>query len=101
VTFLRRIRRIATNTTVTPIAVSCVLKQIVFSCSNAGTTWTLQIQDKAGKPNILIPALTLTLGGPTIVYFKEAIPMDAGIDIITAGAAPGVVVVWLHCEQAP
>lgn len=101
-TFTRRVRRIAANGTFTPVAVSCVLKQIVYSCSNAGTTWTLQIQDKAGTPNIIVPAIALVVGGPNIVlspFWISPIPMDAGIDIITAGAAAGVVFVWLEFGQ--
>jgi hypothetical protein len=64
--------------------------------SNAGTSWTFQIRDKAATPSILLSG-TLALPGdglPVKVHFDESLYMDAGIDIVTAGT-PGVVDVWL------
>jgi hypothetical protein len=94
------VKRISTSATTTVIDSSCVVFLIVLSCSNAGTTWTLKVQDKATTPNILIPAFTLTLptdGKVNILLNLEQdfpLPMDGGIDVITAGT-PGVVSVWM------
>jgi len=93
-------KRIDTSTTTTAIATSCVVFLIVISCPNAGTSWTLKIQDKATTPNVLIPAFTLTVptdGKVNVLLNLEQdfpLPMDGGIDIITSGTA-GVVAVWM------
>ena len=93
-------KRIDSSTTTTPIATSCVVFLIVVACSNAGTAWTLKIQDKATTPNVLIPAFTLAVptdGKVNVLLNLEQdfpLPMDGGIDIITVGTA-GVVSVWM------
>ncbi len=93
------VKRITTSATTNVINTSCVVFLIVLSCSNAGTAWTLKVQDKATTPNILIPAFTLALptdGKVNILLNLEQdfpLPMDGGIDIITAGT-PGVVSGW-------
>lgn len=102
-TLLRRVTRITTKATFTPVNVSCILKQIVIACAAAGTAWTLQVQDKAASPNVLVAAFTLTVPAddkPIIIFFEQPIPMDAGIDIITAGTTAGQASVWLDYGQA-
>ena len=94
-------KRIAAKTTTVAIDTSCVVFLIVVACSAAGTAWTLQIQDKASTPNILIPAFTLTVptdGKANILLNLEQdfpLPMEGGIDIVTAGTTAGVVSVWM------
>lgn len=99
-------KRITSGTTGTPatttvIASSCVVFLIVIGCVNAGTAWTLKIQDKASSPNVLIPAFTLTVptdGKVNILLNLEKdfpLPMEGGIDIITAGTTAGEVSVWM------
>lgn len=98
-------KRIVTSATTTVIAQSCSLRQLVISCVNAGTTWTLQIQDKAGSPNVLIPAFDLLVpvdGRPNVdIKWEEyPIPMSGGIDIITAGGSPGEVMVSMTIQKS-
>lgn len=99
-------KRITTGVTGTPvtttvIATSCVLFLIAIACAAAGTAWTLQIQDKASPPNVLIPAFTLTVptdGKVNLLLNLEQdfpLPMNGGIDIITTGTAAGIVAVWM------
>jgi hypothetical protein len=93
-------KRITTNATTTVVTGSVVVTQIVISCHVAGTTWTLRIQDIGSTPFVLIPTMSLSVpsdGQPNVnLYFKEPIPMDGGVNIVTAdgGGAPGEVVVW-------
>lgn len=92
---------ITTSTTTTPIHISSYVSAIVVSCSDAGTAWTLKIQDQAGTPNILIPPFTLIVpadGLPNInVNFERPQRAVGGIDIITAGT-PGAVDVQIGCR---
>jgi hypothetical protein len=94
-------KHITSSATTTPISASCYVSSIVASCSNAGTSWTLQIQDKASTPNVLISPFTLIVpadGLPNInvAYDRPQRAVD-GIDIITAGTA-GVVDVQIGCQ---
>lgn len=99
-------KRINSSATTTVIATSCVVFLIVVACSNAGTAWTLKVQDKASTPNVLIPAFTLSVptdGKANILLNLEQdfpLPMDGGIDIITAGT-PGVASVWMIIGTNP
>ena len=94
-------KRITTKGTVHAFSEKCVVFLIVVSCANAGSAWTLQIQDKASTPNILIPAFTLAVptdGKVNVLLNLEQdfpLPMDGGIDIITAGTTAGEVAVWM------
>lgn len=94
-------KRITSKTTTTVIDTSCVVFLIVIACAGAGTAFTLQIQDKASTPNVLIPAFTLTVptdGKANVLLNLEKdfpLPMDGGIDIITSGTTAGVVAVWM------
>ncbi len=99
-------KRITTGTTGTPattnvIATSCVVFLIAVACAGAGTAWTMEIRDKSPTPNVLVPAFTLTVptdGKVNILLNLEQdfpLPMNGGIDIITAGTTAGVVAVWM------
>ena len=95
-------KRIAAATTTTAVSSSCSLKQLIISCPDAGTSFTLRIQDKSSTPNILIPTFTLSVpsdGNPNVYlkWHEMPVPMDGGIDLITAGT-PGVVVVYLTIQ---
>jgi hypothetical protein len=93
-------KRINSSTTTTVIATSCVVFLIVIACSNAGTAWTLEIRDKAGTPNVWVPAFypAVPTDGKIITLLNLEqdfpLPMDGGIDIITSGT-PGVVSVCM------
>jgi hypothetical protein len=90
--------KITIKGTTTVIAQSCQLNQILIAVTSAGTAWTMQIQDKASVPFILVPAFTLALPtdpGPIRIPFDWPVYMDGGIDIITAGTTAGVVYVWM------
>jgi len=93
---------ITTAATTTVTSTTCYISTIVVSCSNAGTSYTLRIQDKAGTPKILVPTTTLTVpstGAPNVsLLWDEPIIMTSGIDIITGGT-PGVVDVWITYWQ--
>ncbi len=96
-------KRIVTSATTTPIDTSTYIVQYTIACSDAGSSWTLKIQDKtSGNPFVLVPAFTLIV--PTDGYpnaymkFDEPIPMQGGIDIVTAGTE-GEVFVWLVLVQ--
>jgi hypothetical protein len=78
---------------------SCYVHSVVIVCSNAGTGWTILIQDGTG--NVLIPTLTLTVpvdGLPNVDRaFEKPVPMRQGINITTAGT-PGIADVSLACS---
>jgi hypothetical protein len=90
-------KHITTNATTIITAATAFIEQIVIVCSNAGTAWALRVQNREGTPKILIPAFTLAVptdGKPIVHYFEEPLPMEAGIEIVTAGTTPGIVDVW-------
>lgn len=89
-------KKITTNATTALAATSGAVKQIVIACSNAGTTWTLRIED--GDGFVLVPTFTLTVptdGLPKIIVFDQPIYMSNGISAVTAGAAAGQVQIWV------
>lgn len=97
-------KRITTSTTTTALSTSCVLHQVVIACANAGTSWTMRIQDKTPtNPFIWVPDFTLAIpvdGYPNVIgKFELPIPMNGGIDIVTVGGSPGVVAVCLIISQ--
>ena len=91
-------KRIITDaSTTTVLSESCVVFEIVIAIAAIGTTWTLQIQDKASSPCILVPKFTAALPTdfkPIIMNFNEPVTMDGGIDIITTGTH-GEACIWL------
>lgn len=96
---------INTKTTKHVVTSSCLLYQIVIACADAGTAWTLTIHDLS-SPNqlVVVPPCTLAVptdGKPVIIFFEQPLPMQDGIDIVTAGttAGTGGVTVWLVIDD--
>ncbi len=93
--------QITTSATTTAIGETRYLKQLCIGCDDAGTSWTLRIQDKSSPAKVLIPTFTLAVpsdGNPNVLLnFQQSILMSGGIDIVTSGT-PGVVSVWLSFE---
>lgn len=96
-------RRIATSTTTTFYTTSIVLRQIAIVCSDAGTTWTFSMTDKATPdPAHIIAPITISKDAEVMTKvsdFKEGIPCEGGLDVVTSGGSPGVVDVWVWIEQ--
>ncbi len=93
-------KRITSKTTTTFQTGTVVLYQLVFFVSNAGTAWTLTIQDKSIAPAILLTG-TLALpsdGLPVILKFDQPLRMEGGIDVVTGGSTAGVIDVWLSMQ---
>ena len=90
--------RIAASGTTIATDRAAAVRQLVISCSNAGTAWTLAVRDKQSPARNLVPAFTLTVVPPIIIKFDEPVPMRGGIDLVTAGT-PGVVDVWTAIDQ--
>jgi hypothetical protein len=93
--------QIKTNGVTSAADGSVMLSQLVLLCSNAGSSWSLTIQDRTpapdGGPRIIFFATTQTVrpdGTPLIIRFEDPIVMKDGIDIVTAGTTPGVVDIW-------
>lgn len=73
------------------------LYSLVYNVSNAGTAWTITVQDKQGTPSLLLSAVALATnsGNPTIVAIPPpGILMTGGVDIITGGTTAGVMDLW-------
>jgi hypothetical protein len=79
------------------VAQTVTLYSIVINTSNAGTSWTLTVQDKQGTPAILVSALALaTSQNPLVLNFgPTGIKMTSGIDVITGGTTAGVADFWI------
>ena len=98
---------INSKTTTHAVIASCLLEQVVIACADAGTAWTLKIQDLSSpNPRVVVPPCTLAVptdGKPVIILGREffPLPMEGGIDIVTAGttAGPGGVTVWLIIDD--
>jgi hypothetical protein len=93
--------RITTSGTITAIAESVAITQVFVAVANAGTSWSLRIQDKGTPVFVLLP--TTVLSAPALaswnkVFFDDPIKMDGGIDIVTSGT-PGEVSVWINFEK--
>lgn len=92
---------ISTNTTTTPTTATAYISSIVISPITAGTTSTITIQDKQGTPLKLINAFITTalLTIPEVLNFNTPVKMSGGIDIITAGASPATLDIWINYFQ--
>lgn len=93
--------RITSSGTIPATTLSGMVSQIVIACDNAGTTWTLRIEDNGTPVMVIWPTFTLTVPttGPLKVFFDKPIRVNGGIDIITAGT-PGVVCVMIEMDLA-
>src|SRR5262245_14377032 len=87
---------INTKTTTTPVAGTVYLYSLIYNCTNAGSGWTLTIQDKAASPLVLYTLNPLVLSSVPVVVLNlnYPIPMIGGIDIITGGTTAGALNVW-------
>jgi hypothetical protein len=76
------------------------LYSLQYSCSNAGTGWSLKIQDRSPTPIVLytIAALVVSAAPVVVQNLASPIPIIGGLDIITAGT-PGAVNVWGNYSQ--
>lgn len=92
-------KRITTSATTSATTQSGLVSQIVVSVDNAGTTWTLRIEDNSSPIIVIWPTMTLALSseGPLKVFFDKPIRVNSGIDIITSGTA-GVVCVLIEFQ---
>jgi photosystem II stability/assembly factor-like uncharacterized protein len=89
---------ITTSATTTVTSSTAYLNSIVITTTNAGTTWALRIQNKEGTPKVIYNIAAVAVGTVTIPL-QGALLMTSGIDIITTGATPGVVDVFLNYGQ--
>ena len=86
---------ITASGTITPFSVTCKISQLVISVTNAGTTWTIKIQNKEAIPKVLyINSGTGVVVGTTVVSLNVSALMVGGVDIITAGTA-GIMDVFI------
>jgi hypothetical protein len=88
---------IGSSGTITPFAATAYLCAAYLFVSNAGTGWSLKIQDKdpAGASLLYNPgAVAVTTAPISILTGFNLLPMIGGIDLITAGT-PGNATVWL------
>jgi hypothetical protein len=92
-------KRITTSTTIAATPQSGLVSQIVIAVDNAGTTWTLRIEDNSSPVIVIFPTATLALSnsGPLIIKFDKPIRVTNGIDIITTGT-PGIVCVLIEFQ---
>jgi hypothetical protein len=89
---------ITTSATTTATSSTAYLNSIVITTTNAGTTWALRVQNKEGTPKVIYNIAAVAVGTVTIPL-QGALVMTGGIDIITTGATPGVVDVFLNYSQ--
>jgi hypothetical protein len=89
---------ITTSTTNTATASTAYLNSIVITTTTAGTTWGLKIQNKEGTPKVLYN-ITAGAVGTVTIPLQAPLLMTSGIDIITTGATPGVLDVFLNYSQ--
>jgi len=88
---------ITSKTTTTITASTAYVSTLVISCSAAGSSWTLSVQDGEATAKILVPSFTLTVptnGQPIVLNFQEPIVMTTGIQVVTAGTTAGTVDVF-------
>ena len=103
----QKIVHINTSAITTVIDSTVYLQAIVFNSVNGGTSWLLTIQDKAATPHKLIGAFVpAPPSSGSDVLIRDWTPprpirMEGGIDIVTSGATPGDVWVWLWYSMQP
>jgi hypothetical protein len=101
-------KRINTSATVPLVNGSTYVTSVVINCSQAGTGWTLKVQDRGSPPLILLGPISLAvpLPDPPAGKFELAndrVRMRGGVDAVTAGTA-GTLDLWLtgnRIEQFP
>lgn len=94
------VKQITTVGTI-PIAPNAVaLYNILYNCTNAGTTWSLKIQDRSPTPIILynIAALVVSTVPVVVLSLTSPIPIVGGLDFVLTGT-PGSLNVWGNFSQ--
>jgi len=92
---------ITTKTTTTPVSGACYLFALLYNCTNAGTAWSLTIQDKASTPLVIYTLGTLVVSTVPVVIVSLTNPMllIGGLDIITGGTTAGALNIWGWATQ--
>jgi len=92
---------ISTSATTTVTAATAYISNIVLSINTGGTTSTITIQDGQGTPQVLINGLSTATASltPTTYSLHTPIKLTSGIKIVTAGAAPATIAVWINYYQ--
>ena len=85
----------------TVTAKSCYVTSVVITCNNAGTGWTLRVEDIDSPPKVLIANFLLHVpsdGLPNVnVSFDEPVLMKQGINLVFSGTA-GVAIVRMSVQ---
>lgn len=91
--------QITTKTTTPVVSGTCYISSLMYNCTNAGTAWSVTIQDHAGL--VLYTLGTLVLSTTPVVVFNlsSPIPFIGGLDIVTAGTTAGSLNVWGNALQ--
>jgi hypothetical protein len=79
---------------------SAYLYNLMYNCTNAGTSWSITIQDRSPTPIVLytLAALVVSTVPVVIVNLQAPVPLIGGLDIITAGTA-GSLGLWGNYSQ--
>ncbi len=80
---------ITTKTTTHVATATATLHTLLINVSNAGTSWTITVQDLATTPQIIYTGTVAV--GTTVIALPVGIKMDSGIDIVTGGTTAGVM----------
>ncbi len=92
--------RINTSTTTTLVATTCYLSSLHMTCTNAGTTWAMKVQDGQATARTLIPNFVLNANfaldgllssNPIYLSYAEPIICTTGINVVTVGGTTGNV----------
>jgi hypothetical protein len=91
--------QITTKTTTPVVSGTCYISSLMYNCTNAGSAWSMTIQDHTGA--VLYTLGTLVLSTVPVVVFDLAspIPFMGGLDIVTGGTTAGSVNVWGNASQ--
>ena len=91
-----------TGSTTTVTGKSCYVTSVVITCNNAGTGWTLRIEDIDSPPKVLIATFVLHVpsdGLPNVnVSFDEPVLMKQGINLVFSPPGTGIAVVRLSIQ---
>jgi hypothetical protein len=91
---------ITTNTTTNVTASSAYISSLVITCTAAGTTEIVKVQNKEGTPKVLYQSGTLAVGTLTTPSISTPpLLMTSGIDIVTSGSGAATVDVFITYWQ--
>ena len=85
----------------TPVTSSTAyISTLQITCTGAGTTETIKVQNKEGTPKVLYLSGTLVVGNVVTFSFDTGpVVMTGGIDIVYAGTTAGTVDVFITYSQ--